>query len=85
METDCSKVASHLNDLPLDYSPFHIFIKNILWLCNRFHSVSFSWVSRMCNSAAHNLAKFAVFSPGLNIWMKFLPPCIASAVACERL
>ena len=42
VETDCSKVASHLNDLSLDYSPFHIVIKNILWFCNRFHSISFS-------------------------------------------
>ncbi|KAI7992369.1 hypothetical protein LOK49_LG12G02674 [Camellia lanceoleosa] len=45
-----------------------------------FHSFMVSHVRRTGNVVAHRLARLAIFSPGLRVWMEEVPTSVASAV-----
>ncbi|GMP69745.1 hypothetical protein CsSME_00028887 [Camellia sinensis var. sinensis] len=45
-----------------------------------FHYFMVSHVRRTGNVVAHRLARLAIFSPGLRVWMEEVPPSVASAV-----
>ncbi|XP_074282441.1 uncharacterized protein LOC141606962 [Silene latifolia] len=56
VESDCKTVIEALNCRNLGRSDFHIVISKILKLCVGFNSVSWSYVCRTFNRAAHLLA-----------------------------
>ena len=51
---------------------------DILFLLSHFSKATLSFVKRHCNQLAHSLARRALISPNMSVWMEELPPDLAS-------
>ena len=51
-------------------------VSNIHFLASHFSFFNLSRVHRHCNKVAHSLARRAILSPSLSIWIENVPPNI---------
>ena len=58
-------------------------IFDVLQLANAFVHVSFTHICRIGNNVAHSLARRAISTPDINIWMEEVPPNIVQFVQAD--
>ena len=58
-------------------------IFDVLQLVNAFSLVNFTHVCRIGNNVAHNLARRAISTPYINVWMDEVPPNILQFVQVD--
>ncbi|KAL2899917.1 hypothetical protein RDABS01_024999 [Bienertia sinuspersici] len=73
VESDCKQVISMINNNVIVGSYMAIFVKEILELAKQFQSVSFIYVYREANKAAHVLAHIRPMSYSTRIWVEDYP------------
>ena len=79
LETICTDL---LNPSP-SLSPHGLLIRDAQDLALSFTSITFAHVSRQGNTVAHSLARMAILSQSLNVWMKDVPPDILQLVQAD--
>lgn len=72
VETDALLVIKGLNNATTD-SSFDLVLEDIRLIANDFHNISFAFVKRSANSAAHVLAREAVFNADCRDWLSSPP------------
>lgn len=80
--SDCSSLVSKVKSPMLDRSRTGAIVSDIKKLASKFLSVSFLHVSRLCNGAAHAVAKSAV-REACAVWVNDVPNVIRSIVCNE--
>ena len=58
-------------------------IFDVLQLANAFSLVNFTHVCQIGNNVAHNLARRAISTPNINVWMDEVPPDILQFVQAD--
>ncbi|XP_074293887.1 uncharacterized protein LOC141621071 [Silene latifolia] len=83
MESDCLPVIERLKKKDTGRSMFSLVLQDILFLCNSFSSVVWSYTSRENNSVAHYLAHPLPRVVGRFVWSDVLPPAANNAVCFD--
>ncbi|XP_074299929.1 uncharacterized protein LOC141631111 [Silene latifolia] len=83
VESDCSQVIDGLNLRKKGRSVFALVVDDILRLCNSFHSVVFSYISRKNNEVAHTLAHVLPVVSGREVWYHTLPDVAQRFISLE--
>ena len=73
LEGDFEVLIKLLNNSSRSLAPFGHIINDILFLASRFSCFNVAHVQRQCNKVAHSLARIAIFSSHLSIWMEDVP------------
>ncbi|KAL0424122.1 UNVERIFIED_CONTAM: hypothetical protein Sradi_0947000 [Sesamum radiatum] len=77
LEGDSSTLLHKLGSSDMELSVISPLVADIHSLSSQFESVSFSLISRVCNSAADLLARLALNQSGDSVWF---PPGLAVAL-----
>jgi hypothetical protein len=82
-EGDAAQVINEINSVPPYTSRVGHFLENIHLEKGCFKSVTFSFIPRECNSAAHNLANEASNNYVDHCWLEEMPLSVRSIVLRE--
>lgn len=72
-QSDCKKVIDMINAKEKHEASVAVILEDILVLRDGFDHCTFSYASRLSNSVAHNLAKFAVNIVSVVRWERLFP------------
>ena len=83
IEGDLDTIYRELNSTDPSLALHGHVIQDIRCLVSSFVSHSFTHVHRQGNNVAHALARWAINSPNLTVWMKDVPPNIQCVVQAD--
>ena len=78
LEGDSEVLIKLLNSCSKSLAPFGHIMNDIIFLASRFTCFSVTHVQRQCNKFAHSLARRAISSSPLAVWMEDVPPNLLS-------
>jgi ribonuclease HI len=80
--SDCSNLIAKIKDRDRDRSASGVVISDIKKMVDRFSSVNFSHQGRLCNRAAHSLARGAESEASV-VWVNEVPEVIRTIICNE--
>ena len=83
LEGDSDIVYKDLSSLEPSLALHGHIIHDVKQLASYFSCIRFTHTCRQGNSVAHALARRAISSPDLNVWMKNVPPDILHIVQVD--
>ena len=83
IEGDSETIYRELNSSDLSLALHGHVIQDTKYLASSFVSHRFSHVRRQGNNVAHALARWAINSPNLTVWMEDVPPDIQCFVQAD--
>lgn len=83
IEGDSEIICNDLLNPSPSLSLHGLLIRDAQVLALSFTSITFAHVSRQGNTVAHSLARMAILSQSLNIWMEDVPPDILQYVQAD--
>ena len=83
IEGDSESICKELLNLSPSLALHGLLIRDAQDLPLSFTSITFAHVSRQGNIVAHSLARMAILSQSLNIWMEDAPPDILKYVQVD--
>ena len=75
VHSDCLHVINEIKSGDIPTTELGTILEDIKESLGAFHEYSFLFIPRLCNAAAHNLAKFALFVNSEVRWSGLVPPC----------
>ncbi|KAK8484205.1 hypothetical protein V6N12_057198 [Hibiscus sabdariffa] len=84
IEGDSLSIIKKLNSSALDKSAISPIIRDTLVLKDLFEAITFSFMGKNGNKAAHTLAKLGLQHAEPRYWMEEVPVSIEQVVLCER-
>ena len=83
LEGDFEVLIKLLNSSSRSLAPFGHIRNNILFLASRFSCFNVAHVRRQYNKVAHSLARRAIFSSPLSVWMEDVPPNLLTVIQVD--
>ncbi|KAL5744141.1 hypothetical protein ACOSQ2_027257 [Xanthoceras sorbifolium] len=83
VESDASSVIDAIKSKSPPRSELGLIIEDILVFSSSFSVVDFSFRSHLCNSVAHGLAKFGLYSSRPCFWLEETLSCVENLVSSE--
>ncbi|KAL0008491.1 hypothetical protein SO802_009993 [Lithocarpus litseifolius] len=83
LKGDSKVLIKLLNSSNRSLAPFGHIINDILFLALRFSCFSVAHVCRQCNKISYSLARRAIFSSPLSVWMEDVPPNHSSVIQAD--
>ena len=83
LESDCSAVIKALDLRTASAAEINYVFDNIHEICSNFHLYKFSYIQRMGNQVAHNLARLALSLENEQVWPMGTPDSINSFVIAD--
>ena len=83
LEGDSKKIYKDLLNNGSSLALHGHLIQDVKALVSLFSSICFSHVSQIGNQAAHSLARRAILSDNLNVWMEEVPPNILDVIQAD--
>ncbi|KAL5755941.1 hypothetical protein ACOSQ2_020687 [Xanthoceras sorbifolium] len=83
VESDASSVIDAIRSKSPPRSELGLIIEDILVFSSSFSVVDFSFRSRLCNSVAHGLTKFGLYSSRPCFWLEETLPYVGNLVSSK--
>ncbi|XP_074314099.1 uncharacterized protein LOC141649305 [Silene latifolia] len=85
MKSDCQVLIKALRTREHGRSDYYLILDDILFACNSFNSVQWSFVGRESNKVAHEIARLAPWTVGKREWSNGFPDNIMAHVSDDLL
>ncbi|KAL9239043.1 hypothetical protein vseg_013398 [Gypsophila vaccaria] len=85
LESDSLQLISTIKEKKIPSSYFGNVVSEIVELCDFFESISFSFIKRSGNVAAHIMAYYSPLEFSTRVWIDMCPEMIADVVAVDSI